>query len=51
MEIAALEETLPDVGHAAFHLGLILGMAGPGRVGDETAMLGVFQKSPGQPRM
>ena len=39
MEIAALEETLPDVGHAAFHLGLVFGMTHPGRIGDEAAVL------------
>ena len=51
VKIAALEETLPDVGHAALHLGLVLGMTDPGRVGDEAAMLGVLQKASGQSGM
>ena len=37
-----------DVGHAALHLGLVLGMTGPGRVGDESPVLGVFQEAPGE---
>ena len=47
VEIGALEETLPGVGHAAFHLGLVLGMTWARRIGDETPMLGIFQKASG----
>ena len=47
-EVAALEEALPGVGHAALDLRLVFGVADPGRVGDEAAALGVFQESPGE---
>ena len=51
VEFGALEETLPDVGHAPFHLRLVLGVALPSRVGDEAPVLGVFQKAPGEHRI
>ena len=42
VEIAALEEALPHVLYATFHLGLVLGFPHPRRIGDETAALRVF---------
>ena len=51
IEIAALEEMFPDVLHARFHLGFVPGMRDQCWVGDEIAMLGIFQKAPGQPGM
>ena len=51
VEIAALEETLPDVLHATLHLGLVLGFPHPRRIGDETAALRVFQEASGEARM
>ena len=50
-ELAALEKALSGVGHASLHLGLVLGMTGPGRVGDEAPVLGVFQEAPGEDGM
>ena len=50
-ELAALEETLPGIGNATLHFGLVLGMARPGRVGDEAAALGVLQETPGEDGM
>jgi len=47
-EGATLEEALPNEGHRPLHVGLVLGMAHPGRVGDEAPELGVLQKAPGQ---
>ena len=47
-EFPTLEETLPDIGYAPLHVGLILGVANPGWVGDEAPMLGVFQEAPGE---
>ena len=51
MEIAALEEALPDVLHAPLHFGLVLGVSGTGRVSDETSVLRVFQEALGEARM
>ena len=51
MEIAALEEALPDVLHATLHLGLVLGFPHPRRIGDETPVLRVFQEALGEARM
>ena len=47
-ELAALEEAFPDVGHATLHLGLVLEVAGPGRIGDKSPVLGVSQEAPGE---
>ena len=47
-EFATLEKTFSGVGHAPFHLGLVLGMTDPRRVGDEAAALGVFHEVPGE---
>ena len=44
LELAALEEALPGVGDAPLHLGLVLGVAGAGRVGDEAAALEYSRK-------
>ena len=49
VEIAAVEEALPDVGPASLHLGLVLGMLHPRRIDDESPALGVFQESPSEP--
>ena len=51
MEAGALEEAFPDVGHTPFHLGLVPGMPYPGRVDEESPVLGVFQESPAQARL
>ena len=51
MEIAALEEALPDVLHTPLHFGLVLGVSGTGRVSDETPVLRVFQEALGEARM
>ena len=51
VEIAALEEALPDVLNAPFNLGLVLGMADTSRVDDEAAVLGVLWEAPGEDRM
>ena len=48
LELSALEEALAYVLDTPLHLGLVLGVAHPGRVGDEASMLGVFQKATGQ---
>ena len=48
-ELPALEEALPHVLDAPLHLGLVLGVSHPGRVGDEAPVLGVFQEAPGEP--
>ena len=48
-EVAAFEETLPNVLDAALHPGLVLGVSHPGGVGDEAPVLGVFQEAPGEP--
>ena len=48
VEISALEEALPDVLHIPLHLGLVLGVARPRRIGDETPVLGVLQKPLGE---
>ena len=50
-EVAALEEALPDVLHAPLHVSLVPGVTHPGRIGDEAAVLGIFQETPGQPGM
>ena len=51
LEIAALEEALPDVLDAPLHLGLVLGVSHLGGVGDEVPALGVFQEAPGEDGM
>ena len=51
VEIAALEEALPHVLHAPLHFGLVLGAPDASGVGDETAVLRVFQKAPGEARV
>ncbi len=48
VEIGALVETLPGVGHLALDLGLVLGMALARRVRDEAPALGIFQEAPGE---
>ena len=49
VEVAALEKPFPYVLDASLHLGLVLGVANPGGVGDEAPALGVFQEAPGEP--
>ena len=51
LELTALEEALTYVLDAPFHLGLVPGVAHPGRVGDEATVLGVFQETSGEPWM
>ena len=51
LELAALEEALPDVGDAPLHLGLVFWVAGSGRVDNEAPALGVFQEAPGEDGM
>ena len=51
VEAGPLEEALPGVGHAPLHLGLVFGVAHPGRIGEEAPALGVLQKAPGQHRI
>ena len=51
VEIGALEEALSGVGHFALDLGLVLGVAVAGQVGDEAPMLGVFREASGEDGM
>ena len=46
-EVSALEETLPEVFDTPLHLGLVLGMANPCRVGDDNEALGGILGIPG----
>ena len=50
-EVAAFEETFPNVLDAALHPGLVLGMAHHDRFADEAAVLGAFQEAAGEPGM
>ena len=50
-EVAAFEETLPDVLNPPLHLGLVLGVPNPGRVSDETAVLGILDEAAGDSGM